>query len=108
MSERLRYARRLELIEHDGNDALGYAVFSGCDGEVPSFVAFFTNEETAEALCAMAHPEEPEHKLVFDSAIVPAVLTPHGIVASNDFEVDDHAKLRALIAFTLKSRGRRP
>lgn len=98
---------RLALVEHDGDSHNGYAVFTGINGETENFCAFFVHEKDAEAFVAAPDPEEPESKAAFDPCIVIAVLTPRGIVASNDFGIETHDQLRTVFARFLEDEADR-
>jgi hypothetical protein len=81
------YSNGLELVEASTE---GWAVFSHINGECPEFVAFVTDEKRARRMA----------KRTFDGTWELAVLTPHGIVSANDYEIATHAELRARIAAT--------
>ncbi|HWA29057.1 MAG TPA: hypothetical protein VG734_25630 [Lacunisphaera sp.] len=76
----------------------GWAIFTGCEGEDPTFQAFFVDEDTARKCSVMVDPDLPEDALFFDPCVVVAIATEHGIIAANDSELDTHEKLRAKIA----------
>jgi hypothetical protein len=94
----LGYDDGLETVELDSDDADGWAVFTGCEGDSPNFCAFFADKEDAEAFIALPDPEEPECKRLCDPDIVVAVLTEQGVIAANDFTINTHEQLRARIA----------
>jgi hypothetical protein len=95
-------ARRVEIIDADREEAEGWALFCLCEGDCPEFVGFFAAEEAA--ITHGDSRDENNERRYTDPGVVPALLTPHGIVCSNDFNIDDHSKLRALLA----GRGARP
>lgn len=70
----------------------GWAVFGGVDGEDPCFLSFHAHEEDARA-AQKAHDAEYST----DSDVVPAVLTPTGLVCSNDVAVSSHDALFGVI-----------
>jgi len=77
-------------------DQNGWAVFTGCEGETPDFVAFFVDEKAANAF-AKSLNEDPEFGNQ-DAFTFLAVLTSDmGIVAENDFELQTHEQLRERI-----------
>ncbi len=81
-------------------DEAGWAVFSGCEGETPDFIAFFAGpggKALAEALVEAKTPDG--EKVVFDGACGPAVLEsalglPGGLFASNHY--DEEIGIKAL------------
>jgi hypothetical protein len=78
----------------------GWAVFAGCEGEDPRLVAFVIREDLARELMSLRHPEghpEAGEPLVYDGMAVPAKVTEHGIVASNDMNINDHDALDAAL-----------
>lgn len=73
----------------------GWALYTGCEGDSPSFYGFFSRKEDADALAVMR--DVNGDPLCFDPCVVPAVLTEHGLVAANDFEIETHAQLEKAI-----------
>lgn len=71
----------------------GWACFSGANGDDPKFSAFFTDEADA-----IDHARE-----LFDGQAVRAIVTEHGIIAENDFEIASHEQLRMTIAQVAES-----
>lgn len=76
----------------------GWAVFTGIEGEDPTFRAFFVDEDTARKCAVLRDPDLSEEELFFEPCVSVAVVTERGIVASNDYEIDTHEKLRAKLA----------
>lgn len=80
----------------------GWAVYSECEGDAPTFRAFFPSQLDAEAFAAAedphAHHGEDEGPICFDACVVVAVMTPAGIYTSNDYSIDTHEALRARVA----------
>lgn len=90
----LGYAHGLETVE----PCDGFAIFTGKDGEDPSFAAFFLHREDADAALASKDESDDGAARYFDACITEAVLTEGGIIAANDFEIKDHTQLRERIA----------
>lgn len=72
----------------------GYAVFTGCEGDDPQFLGFFFDEAEAERLLKMKDPDDSEVSFYCDPYVVPAILTPYGIVAAVSYEIETHDQLR--------------
>lgn len=73
----------------------GWALYSGSGGDSPDFRGFFTHKADAEALANLR--DEHGDPQCFDPCVVLAVLTEHGVVAANDFEIETHAQLEEAI-----------
>lgn len=70
----------------------GWAIFTGKDGEDPTFAAFIEREDTAMALLG-AHYGADNEAVFFDACAVPAVNLRGVIYVANDYRVDDHERL---------------
>jgi aromatic ring-opening dioxygenase LigB subunit len=79
----------LDLKEFSLNsDQRGWSVYTGCDGECGEFVGFFPDKEDAEMFAAIYARIENTGQ-----AVVPAVITPHGLVCANDIHIETHEQL---------------
>lgn len=77
----------IEVIE----ERVGWALFTGADGEVPHFVGFFLDEERAETMSKALRPDDNS-----DHDWVPACIAEDGrILAANTFEPKEVAERMA-------------
>jgi hypothetical protein len=74
----------------------GWALYTGSEGDAPWFLGFFVRRSDAEAL--LVARDADGGLLLCDPVIVPALLTEHGVVAANDFEIETHEQLRERLA----------
>ena len=86
-------------IERQPELLTGWAVFSGTEGDSPAFFAFVKSRQVGEALLAVTTADG--EALVFDGAIVPAVVLGNkgastGLYVAN--HSDDKESRRALCA----------
>ena len=105
LSHGLGYSNELELQPDVG--ARGWAVFSGCEGECPRLVGFFPRKEDAELFTNAPDPDDEDgevYPLDGNNSIELSVLTPHGIVTANDYEIATHEELEKRITEAL-ARG---
>lgn len=84
-------AKHVEVVS--GTQLKGWAIFSGCGGEDPTFVAFVSDISYAEAILKARDPDDPSTELVFDATMVPALASEMGIVCANDVGIKDHTEL---------------
>jgi hypothetical protein len=84
-------------IESHERAIAGWAVYSGCEGDDPSLVAFVTRRELADAMLPLKDADGEVR--IFDGCVVPAVLLADntacaGLFSSNHF--DDERSVVAL------------
>ena len=73
----------------------GWAVFTGSEGEDPSFRAFFKDEDTARALAELR--DEDGDPYFFDPYVAPAVTHKGVVYIANDYRVNTHEELIAAL-----------
>lgn len=79
----------------------GWAVYSGCEGESPRFVAFFAGADALDLADAMV--AATGDAALCDGSRTPAIMTTaHGLVIANDFRDADG------IAVLCELFGRKP
>lgn len=102
-----RFSRQVELMALEPSGLVdGWGIYSGCEGEDPSFVGFIVHEDTAQEIVRSASANGEFEQIVFDGQTMPAILTEYGVVTSNDYEINTHAKLRAKYAESWWEDGR--
>ncbi len=69
----------------------GWSVYSGAEGESPSFEEFYVDRERADL--AVAEVDSDDHPVLFDAFVFDAILLPEGLITSNDFEIRNHEQL---------------
>lgn len=90
----LRDEAGVELVEPDDAEARGFAVWDGCEGEDPRFVAFFVRKDEADGFVETALNEDGERRFHDHNTDVGlAILTERGIVSANDFTIETHEQL---------------
>jgi hypothetical protein len=70
------------LIETE-DEPVGWAVYSGIDGEVPTFVAYFADEKRAEEYIAAVTADSDADWWMCDPGMVPAAIEGGRIFAAN-------------------------
>lgn len=82
----------------------GWAIFTGSEGDDPSFCGFFADRDDAEAAIALLDPDDAACPRFCDPVVVEAVLTEHGLVCSNDYECS-HADIEKRVREWEATRG---
>lgn len=89
-----RTASNEELVVEQQSSTVGWMVFSGCEGEEPTLVAFFMGpraKELAEEL--HGRRDEDGNQFIFDPGIAPAALVSEvgegGLFAANHYDDDE-------------------
>jgi hypothetical protein len=99
----------IEIMRHDA--AAGWVVFSGSDGEAPSFRAFFpgcSGQALAERLVQIEVVDGDEFcPLIFDPAIVPALLVSGLDVDGGLYHANHHDDAKGIAAMA-RAWGRDP
>ncbi len=92
MTEFDQYKHGLEIVPIG---LIGWAVFTGTDGESPNFYAFYAREDDARHAIEVRsdEPGEEGHARLFDATYVLAILTKRGVIASNS-DHKSHIELR--------------
>jgi hypothetical protein len=83
----------------------GWSIYTGSDGDDPWFLGFFIRKSDAEALLRLRDPEDGVTPLYCDPVIVPSLLTEHGVVTANDYQIKTHEQLRERLATVGVARG---
>lgn len=83
------------------DQATGWAVYSGCDGEDPTFVAFFARRDMAELYIKACQADSDADWYMTDPDLAPAVLDDREILVANHF---DNAKGAEAVILVNRSR----
>lgn len=86
--------------EEAAPDGGWWAVVDSCDDDAGPYppVALFRRQRDADDYVRARDPDDDQDPLVYDACVTPAVLLADGTLAvANDFEIDDHAALRAAL-----------
>jgi hypothetical protein len=69
------------------DDRTGWALFTGSEGEDPTFVAFFQHRSMAESYIEACSKDSDAPWYLFEPCIAPAVVTADGILVANHYDL---------------------
>lgn len=97
-------------IEREDIPQRGWAVYSGCEGDSPTFRGYFPSRADAYAFASafdasVKEPDEPE-RICFDPCVVAAIADTDGIWTANDYTfLENHAELASVVTAFKRAAG---